>query len=235
MPSLNLTARLLPVLMSIGASTSFAASTAITGTVGPTDNGYTASITNMTFSNGASAFGGSGTIICIDPSTDFPKLDSSHSYNIVDMASVISAKPAAAPKAQAVINWLFDNYYSADMLSTTANFNSGYGFNQALWEMTTDFDGTAGSLSSSKGSIFYNGSNSYLSIMSALQANFASIPTSYTSTKFELQFLSDENKKYQNMVLITPSPVPEPSSYALLAVGLVAVYRFRRTRNAARA
>jgi len=228
MVSLNPAMRILPVVMYLSASASFAASTALTGTVGPTKNGYTASITDMTFSNGASAFGGSGTIICIDPSTDFPEANSPHAYNIVDMASVIRAAPAAAPKAQAMVNWLFDNYYATDMLSPAANFNSGYGFNQALWEVTTDFNGTAGSLNSSKGSIYYNGSNSYLSIMSALQANFASIPDSYTSKQYSLQFLSDSNNTYQNMVLVTAAPVPEPATYALIALGLIAIYGLRK-------
>lgn len=226
--SSNLAARLLPVLISVGTSASFAATATVTGNVGPEKNGYTASITNMTFSDGSSAFGGSGTLVCIDPSTDFPAANSLHSYDVVDLASVIQAKPAAAPKAQAMINWLFDNYYAADMLSPAANFNSGYGFNQALWEITTDFTGSAGSLNSSTGSIYYNGSNSYLTIMNALQANFASIPVSYTSSQYSLQFLSDGNQKYQNMVLVTAAPVPEPASYALLALGLIAIYGLRK-------
>jgi hypothetical protein len=213
-----------------GASQSMAQT--ITGTVTDwvSDGGYAATIKNMTFATGGSAYGGAGVVVCIDPFTDFPALPSTHTYDVVGAASVITASSAYAGRAEALIDWTIDHYYTAFVNNTV----SGYAFNQVLWEITQDFTGTLASLSTTTGQIFDDGTNGtdYRNMLTSLKNSYASISDTYRSTSFSVHFLSDHNTAYQDMVLVTPA-VPEPSTYLMMFAGVGALMVWRR-RNAAR-
>ncbi len=192
------------------------------------DTGYAAVIENLSFSQGGSAYGGSGVVICIDAFYDFPPVPSTRTYDVVGAASVIGAAPTYANRAEALIDWVIDRYYT----SFVANTIDGYAFNQVLWEITADFDGTRASLNSTAGDIYTAAPNDYSTMMSSLLASYSSISDAYRSTRYSTTFLIDRNSSYQDMVLVTPA-VPEPSTYLTMFAGMGALMVWRR-RNAQR-
>jgi hypothetical protein len=202
----------------------------ITGqlTTGVSSDGYAANIKNLTFSQGGSAYGGTGVVICIDPFSEFPVLPSTHTYDVVGAASVMNASSTYANRAEAMIDWVVDHYYTSFVNQTM----SGYAFNQALWEITIDYNGTAASLSSSAGQVYkdpaQNWGPEFPSMVTALKAAMASSTwsDSYRSSTFSTTFLVDRNSTYQNMVLVTP--VPDPSTYLMMFAGVGALLVWRR-------
>lgn len=201
----------------------------LTGKV--SSDGWAASMKSITFAGGTTpAYGGAGVVVCIDPFNEFPGLPSTRTYNVVGAASVVAASATYANRAEAMIDWVVDRYYTSFINQTI----SGYAFNQALWEITTDYNGTAASLSSSAGSIYkdpaQNWGVEFPSMVTALKTAMASSTwsDSYRSTAFSTTFLVDKatDKHYQNMVLITA--VPEPSTYLMMFAGIGALMAWRR-------
>ncbi len=191
-----------------------------------------ANVTNLTFSEGGSpAYGGAGVLICLEPTAGFPTLPSTRTYDVVGAESVINATGFAA-RTEALIEWSIDTYYGAFLAGTI----QGFSLNQLLWELTVDFNGTAGSLNGLAGSIIQSPSigPEYPSMLANLQASYASIPDSYQSTLYDVHYLTDKDPAYQNMALITSvTAVPEPSTYLMMFGGIGALVFWRR-RQAAR-
>lgn len=195
----------------------------LTDTAG-SGSGYAAYIQNLTFSGGSTAYGGAGVVVCIDPFNAFPDpLPSTHSYDVVGAGAVISAAPAYAGRTEALIDWVIDRYYAGFLNGSI----SSYGFNQVLWELTTDYTGTLASLSTTGGDI-YGTRPEYLSMMTGLKNSYASISDSYRSIAYTTTFLVDRatDNQYQNMVLVTA--VPEPSTYLMMFAGVGALMAWRR-------
>jgi hypothetical protein len=213
----------------------------ITGqlTGGVSSDGYAATMTNITFSGGTTpAYGGAGVVVCIDPFGEFPAIPSTHTYSVQSTAAtVIAAGSTYVNRAEAMIDWVIDHYYTQFVNQSI----SGYAFNQTLWEITTDYNGTAASLSSTSGTIYkdpaQNWGPEYPTMLTALKNAMAQSTwsDSYRSTTYSTTFLKDLGTadagwpRYQNMVLVTA--VPEPSTYLMMFAGVGALMFWRR-RNA---
>jgi len=192
-----------------------------------------ANIANMTFAQGGSAaYGGSGVVFCIEPSAAFPARPSTHTYDVVGAATVIAATSTFANRTEALVNWVVDHYYTSFVNQSITS----YSFNQMLWELTGDYDGTLASLSSSAGHIQTVASlgPQFPTMLDDLKGAYASINDTYRSTSFSVHFLVDKDSAYQNMALVTPVPaVPEPSTYLMMfgGVGALMVWRRRRVQR----
>ncbi len=188
-------------------------------------SGYAAYVQNLTFSGGSSAYGGAGVLVCIDAFSEFPALPSERTYDVVGAASVVESA-TYANRSEALIDWVVDNYFTSFLDSTV----SAYAFNQVLWEITADYDGTLASLSSSSadGGYIYGARTDYISMLDSLKSAYSSIPDSYRSSTFTTTFLVDQatDQQYQNMVLVTA--VPEPSTYLMMFAGVGALMAWRR-------
>ncbi len=225
----------LACLAVFGASQSMAQT--ITGQITSqvSSDGYAATMNNITFSGGTTAaYGGAGVLVCIDAFGDFPAIPSTHTYSVLSTAATVIAAPTYTNRAEAMIDWVIDNYYTRFVDQTI----SGYAFNQALWEITTDYTGTAASLSSTAGQIYkdttQNWGPEYPGMITALKTAMAQTTwsDSYRSSTYTTTFLADlaaapaGYPRYQNMVLVTA--VPEPSTYLMMFAGVGALMAWRR-------
>ncbi|HEY9239489.1 MAG TPA: PEP-CTERM sorting domain-containing protein [Burkholderiaceae bacterium] len=187
-----------------------------------------ANITNLTFAQGGSAaYGGAGVVFCIEPSAAFPERPSTHTYDVVDAASVINAPASFAGRTEALVNWVVDQYYASFINQSITS----YSFNQMLWELTGDYDGTLASLSSTAGTTRTVASlgPQFPTMLDELKGAYGSIDDAYRSASFSVRFLVDQDGAYQDMALVTPVPaVPEPSTYLMLFGGIGALMVWRR-------
>lgn len=210
----------------------------IQGVVNPLPNdgaGYAAALTDIEAVVGNAALPNDAYIVCIDAFTSFPTFGTTQSYVLFDTVSPLVRHTAAGASATGLIHYVVDRYFDASMTHGDDSAFTGYQFNQALWEITADFDGTLGSLSSSTGSVYANVVGTlYPGIVEDLRTNFASI-TSYRSTQYDVAFLDAVDAGYQSMVMFSPlqQEVPEPATASLLlASGLaMAAVAARRRRN----
>lgn len=202
-----------------------AAAMPVVGTVTAKDtfNGYMGVMTNIQVLSGSASLPDTAFIFCIDRFAYFPKAGSSHQYTLSDSFEQVMANPGAIDKATGLLHYVIDTYYEPFMTGSFGT-SSGYGFNQVMWELTSDFNGARNSLNTSTGSI--NDRNAkyaiYTTIVRDLKQNFASISSDYRSEQYDIHFLHDVDTDYQSLAMVTDkalNEVPEPTSLALMLAG----------------
>jgi hypothetical protein len=173
-----------------------------------------------------------------------------------DPGTASSSIPAGGIGLQAAaqLRYLFDVYYVSETLSSWTTTQS-QAFQMAVWEIGHDpgnfniVDGTSG------GGVYYlpvqnNAGRDAARLLAQDMLNVveaANVSTGYASTKVDVWSLADDNGVsatvgYQDILFATfktssdgqivtpllPTPVPEPSSLAMLAIGAVALWRRNR-------
>jgi len=193
-------------------------------------NGYMGSMTNIQPLSGSVQVPDSAFVFCIVGSAHWAGAGATHQYDLGDSFApfVVSAENAAgAAKATGLLNYMVDHYY-APLISGAYGSDSGYGFNEAVWELTSDFTGQLSSLDTTKGGSYASDSDDpadtvlYTTIIKDLRQNFDTIAPSYRSSQYSVQFLTESDSTYQSLGMVTEkavSPVPEPSSLALMLAG----------------
>ncbi|WP_336691422.1 IPTL-CTERM sorting domain-containing protein [Delftia acidovorans] len=169
-------------------------------------------------------------MICIDHSTQ-PPFDMQVSFESAAGASAIKAGSGNA--GIAAIHWMIDNYFSVYYKSGVGQRQKAFQF--ALWEIGNDYDGTAGSISTTAGAVRvsseaeYDGDPdfiaAYTTLYQAMVANLPALPSTYRSTTYTLDLFKNQDPAYQNMVAIIerapPNAVPTaiPSLTGIPKVG----------------
>ncbi len=100
--------------------------------------------------------------------------------------------------------WLFDTYYDENATDTDIA-----ALQLAIWSVTNSFDPTSGNPSAAidRAELFLN----------SLDGNFSTADTAYLNQTYTI-FTSDT---LQDLIVMTGQPVPEPTTVALMVVGLV--------------
>ena len=140
-------------------------------------------------------------------------------------ASAIKGKSGAA--GEAAIYWLLDQYYVSHYKGTIEKRRA---LQYALWEIGNDFDGTAASISATKGVVWpvledinvtAPGTNSsqaafeaaYKDLYAEMQKVLPNLGTTYRSSTYTMDLFRNRDPQYQNMVALierAPSP-PNPN------------------------
>lgn len=138
------------------------------------------------------------------------------------------------------VSWLFDNYYqgtspTAWTYGTDSTTKNAFAFQLALWELSHDDDFTLGlptdglglsgtvSASSDKNNWTFNAAVTMINA-----ANAANIPSTYTSTEWEIVTLANVGEPGTQDLVTAVAAIPEPTSLALLGLGGLALLRRRR-------
>jgi hypothetical protein len=163
--------------------------------------------------NMSDSTGGLGNFIawCLDVGS-FLSTSSSNAAPYSVTSTPFSNSYGLSTAEQGRVQSLFDaNYHSIDITSG----NQAAGFQLALWDALYDGDGdvSAGTFRATASTAIVNFAN-----------NFFGAATSYSGGKqFNLTFLESEgtssNGKYQNLVTVSPVPIPAAGALLLLALG----------------
>lgn len=243
------------IVLSLGASLailapSFSLAAALTGTVTRSPHFAEAlDSTDLHYAGGLAYSDLPVLLICLDVRTGLPP-DGPTGFLTRAGASAIKGGSGAA--GIAAVHWLIDQYY----LTYFKNGNSRqqWAFQYAVWEIGNDYDGTAGSISTSVGASRpvvdgYFGSNAdfinaYQAMYAAMVAALPTLPASYRSQTYTLDLFNNQDPTFQSMVAlverapapVAPTPIPTLGQWGLLALsGLFAVLAFpglRRSRVA---
>ena len=190
-------------------------------------NGYMGTMTDIQVLSDSGQVSESAFVFCISPSAHWAGAGATHQYQLGDSFAPFVYESAGAAKATGLLNYVVDHYY-APLMSGAYGAYSGSGFNEAVWELTSDFNGQLNSLDTSKGGTYADDTDSpantalYTSIINDLRQNFDAIPASYRSAQYDVQYLTESDPTYQSLGMVTEksvSPVPEPSSLALMLAG----------------
>lgn len=206
-----------------------AAVTVVQGTIGTSlyGIGYIADFNDASVISGPGTIPLNGVVFCIDGATHWQGAGNTHQFTVEQTLDFTVAQ--GADKALGLMNYVIENYWDTMLTTPAWGPRPGYAMNMILWEITQDYDGTLESLDMLAGVGGLDENTAiYEAAIADLRANHDSIPSSYRSTKYNLQFLVDSDPTYQDLLLI--SPVPEPSSMALLAIGGLALATRRRAR-----
>lgn len=213
------------------------------GTVGDHINGaYAASFTNVTYVPSGASFTDAATLICIDLSNQFPTAGSVHTYDVISTGLAPVANAGASARATDLFNYAVDTYYNSMVLHPTSGVSTGYQFSGLMWEIATDFTGSAASLNSASGAIRVQSLDAgnaavgaapeYVAMVNDLRTNFNNIAVGYRSTQYNVSFLDDQTPGWQSMMMITPTaPVPEPSTLALSLLGGLGLFGWKQRRS----
>lgn len=193
-------------------------------------------------------------MICLDHNTQLPHNGPTSFFSGVGVGAI---KGPAGAAGIAAVHWLLDQYY------LTYYKNGGdeqqRALQYALWEIGNDYDGSAASIDFNTGSSHpINDVNSasdpafisaYQALYQAMAAALPSLPVTYRSQTYTLDFFNNQDPALQSMVALverappvvvaptpTVTPVPTLGQWALLVLsGLVAACAFlglRRSRVA---
>jgi hypothetical protein len=205
----------------------------IVGTMGAKEyGGYMGTMSNIQALD-RSAMPDEAFVICIDAHAHYPSFGSAHHYNTSDSAqAAMRYTDADAGQTTSLLHYALDHYF-APMRDGAFGPFSGHALNQLMWELTSDFDGSVNSLSTTAGAIYVDPGQSLFHIaLDDLRANFDSIVAGYRSSTYDVWFLVDNDSSYQSLMMISEregNEVPLPSTAALmLAGGLALVLRKRR-------
>lgn len=179
---------------------------------------------------GQSFFEGSAQLFCFNRNAFNPDGDGeANPFEVVGAVDLFNL-PGAATRGEALVHWIFDNYYATGAYTTigTASIQG------ALWEIDRDYDGTVGSLSLDPDAPIAGVNTypaAYRSIVDDMVANYGSIASDYRSDIYQITFLRNANpdRVIQDFVMLLP--IPEPGSAALVGLaGVAALFRRRRSR-----
>lgn len=190
-------------------------------------NGYMGEMTNIQALSGSASVPDSAFVFCVVGWAHWAGAGATHQYDLGDSFAPFVDHAAGADKATGLLNYVVDHYY-APLMSGAYGAYSGYGFNEAVWELTGDFNGKLSSLDTTKGFSYAGDTDPaydtalYTTIINDLHQNFDAIPASYRSAQYNVQFLTESDSSYQSLGMVTEksiSAVPEPSSLALMLAG----------------
>lgn len=174
-------------------------------------------------------------LICVDVQTTVPP-DGPVSFNAGAGTSVL--RGGAGELGIAAIHWLFDQYY-------LTYFKGGidqhqWAFQYAMWEIGNDFTGDVSSISASEGLstpaldpfTLANSEefvNAYETIYQGLVSALPSLSSSYRSSRFMLDMMSNNVSGLQDMVAVIeraaapqpPAPVPVPLDVPVIFMSLL--------------
>ncbi|CAN7739471.1 PEP-CTERM sorting domain-containing protein [Pseudorhodoferax sp. LjRoot39] len=173
---------------------------------------------------------------CIVGWAHWPGTGSAHQYTLTDSFAPFMSQPAAVDKVTGLLHYVIDYYY-APLLAGFYGAEAGYGFNQAIWQLT-GADGTQNSVVASANDEDTDPRGTYAlyaTIMGDLYEHYDSISPDYRSQRYTIRFLQESDDTYQSLAIVSENAgneVPEPSSLALLFAGGFAVFAARRKQQA---
>lgn len=198
-------------------------------------------------------------LICLDHGTDAPFDLDQVSYDSGAGAGAI--KGGSGTAGIALTHWLFDQFYLTYYKNGTEEQRRAMQY--ALWEIGNDYNGTAASVNSYAGSstpgkmetdttydpVFRNGAEgplitAYQALYAAMKTAVPTLPRTYRSTTYTLDFFKSNDEGYQNMVALiekAPPPVVVPPTVTavptlgqwtlILLSGLSAAFAFLKLRR----
>lgn len=199
-------------------------------------------------------------LICLDHGADAPFDLAKVSYDSGAGASAL--KGGSGTAGIALTHWLFDHFYVTYYKNGSEEEKRAMQY--ALWEIGNDYNGTAASIDAYAGSstpgrmetdttydpVFRNGAEgplivAYKALYEAMKAAVPTLPRTYRSTTYTLDFFRSNDEGYQNMVALiekAPPPVVVPPNVTavptlgqwtlILLSGLSAAFAFLKLRRA---
>lgn len=196
------------------------------------------SLTNITPNNIIPAT--SADALCFDWDADVPLAEPGdadvpsevHEYRFSDLSAAFDQTGGSAAGV-ALVHWLYDTYYETYFTTPGPDSEGAVAFQDVLWELELDFDGSAASLSWGAG--FSPLSNPLYAPHGAMLAglqdrlNAPGFDADYRSATYGLAFAHDISQAFPNdQSLIISWVIPEPSTSLLLgAMGALALRRRR--------
>ena len=217
-----------------------AAASVVEGTVTNNNSflGYMGTMTDISVVSGNDSLPSTAFAFCIDGSAHWPG-EGTRQYTLADSFAPFMSEPAAVGKVTALLHYVVD-YYFAPLMEGAYGPYAGYGFNQAVWQLTRS-DGTQDSVRAAENDESDDPNGNYVlysTIMDDLYAHFDDIGPDYRSRRYTIRFLEEGDRSYQSLAIVTENArneVPEPSTLALfLAAGGIGftARKARRKTNA---
>ncbi len=201
---------------------------------------YLTNITNL--DTNTPAFGGSALGFCIEPYAPSPTTGNTYTYQTAELTGMFNLQNTPETGVAAVY-WLMDNYLESHVLDTSAipdpiRSDMSFAFEGVLTEILQDWDGSYANLNLDSGWWTVNSNNAgiYAEATSMLNALVSAAPLpDYTSMTYELdRIVTTGACDTQDMLIVTCTPIPEPSGALLLGItGLLGIMRRRRSRASA--
>lgn len=179
--------------------------------------------------------------LCFDWNADVPLAEPGdgdvpsevHEYRFSDLSAAFDQTGGSAAGV-ALVHWLYDTYYETYFTSPAPDSEGAVAFQDVLWELELDFDGSASSLNWSDGfgplaTPLYP---EHGLMLSGLQSRLSTpgFDADYRSAKYGLAFAEDISAGFPNdQSLLISWVIPEPS--AALLLGAVGTLALRRRRN----